>query len=65
VANLRAQPQFENETAILMMDSALPHVSERVLRLLGQNKIMALFARLIPQISSKLWILFYFLLSRS
>jgi hypothetical protein len=24
------------------MDSALPHVSERVLRLLGQNKIMAI-----------------------
>jgi hypothetical protein len=42
VASLRAQPEFENETAILMMDSAVTHVSERVLRLLGQNKIMAI-----------------------
>jgi hypothetical protein len=42
VVNLRVQPQFENETAILLMHSALPHVSERVLRLLGQNKIMAI-----------------------
>jgi hypothetical protein len=42
VANFRVQPQFKNETAIPMMDSALPHVSERVLRLLGQNKIMAI-----------------------
>jgi hypothetical protein len=42
VANLCVQPQFENETAILMMDSALLHVSKRVLRLLGQNKSMAI-----------------------
>jgi hypothetical protein len=38
VANLRVQ--FGNETAILMMDSALPHISERMLRFLCQNKIM-------------------------
>jgi hypothetical protein len=40
--NLRVQPHFESETAILMMDSALPQVSKHVLRLLGQNKIMAI-----------------------
>jgi hypothetical protein len=42
VASLRVEPQFENETAIVMMDSALPHVSEHVLRLSGKNKIMAI-----------------------
>jgi hypothetical protein len=42
VANFRAQSQFENETAILMMDSALSQVSERVLRLLGENKTITI-----------------------
>jgi hypothetical protein len=42
VANIRQRPEFENEPAVLLMDSALPHVSERVLRLLGENKIMAI-----------------------
>jgi hypothetical protein len=41
VDSLRSQPQFENQPAILLMDSALPHVSERVLRLLGENMIKA------------------------
>jgi hypothetical protein len=34
------KPEFANQTAVLLMDSALPHVSERVLQLLGQNKIL-------------------------
>jgi hypothetical protein len=41
MANVRQRPEFANEPAVLLMDSALPHVSERVLRLLGENKIMA------------------------
>jgi hypothetical protein len=41
-ANLGARPQFENETGILMMNSALPPVSDRVLRLLCENKIMTI-----------------------
>jgi hypothetical protein len=38
MATLRGQ--FGNETAVLTMGSARPHISERVLGLLGQNKIM-------------------------
>jgi hypothetical protein len=41
VANVRQRPEFANEPAVLLMDSALPHMSERVLRLLGENTIMA------------------------
>jgi hypothetical protein len=40
VANVRQRPEFANEPAVLLMDSALSHVSERVLRLLGENMIM-------------------------
>jgi hypothetical protein len=42
VAQLRNKSEFMNEPAVLLMDSALPHVSERVLRLLGQSRIMAI-----------------------
>jgi hypothetical protein len=41
VANLREKPEFANEIAILLMDSAPAHRSERVLRLLGENRILA------------------------
>jgi hypothetical protein len=41
-ANLCVQPQFNHETTILMMDSALPHASEGLLRLLGPNKVMSI-----------------------
>jgi hypothetical protein len=36
------KPEFASETAVLLMDSASPHASERVLQLLGRNKIMAI-----------------------
>jgi hypothetical protein len=42
VSNLRGKPEFADETAVLVMDSASPHVSDRVLPLLGQNKIMVI-----------------------
>jgi hypothetical protein len=42
VAQLCDKPEFMNEPAVLLMDSALPHVSERGLRLLGQNPVMAI-----------------------
>jgi hypothetical protein len=41
-SNLREKPEFANETVILPMDSASPHVSERLLQLLGRNKIKAI-----------------------
>jgi hypothetical protein len=40
VANIRQRPEFANDPVVLFMDSALPHISERVLRLLRENKIM-------------------------
>jgi hypothetical protein len=42
VTQLRDKPEFMNESVVLLTDSALPHVSERVLRLLGQNRVMAI-----------------------
>jgi hypothetical protein len=42
ISNLRENPEFANERAVLLMDSASTHVSERVLQLLGRNKIMAI-----------------------
>jgi hypothetical protein len=42
VSNLRERPEFANETAVLLMDSASPHVSEPTLQLFGLNKIMAI-----------------------
>jgi hypothetical protein len=54
IGHLREKPILANETAILLMDSAPAHRSERVLRLLGENKSLwsfqliqqALFRRL-------------------
>jgi hypothetical protein len=40
-ANLRTSEAFSDELAILLMDSAPPHVSERCLRLLGENCVLA------------------------
>jgi hypothetical protein len=42
VSNLREKPEFANETAVLLMDSASPHISEGVFQLLGRNKIMVI-----------------------
>jgi hypothetical protein len=42
VTNVRRNPDLANEPAVLLMDSACPHVSERVLKLLGQNRIIVL-----------------------
>jgi hypothetical protein len=41
IVHLREKPIFANETAILLMDSAPARRSERVLRLLGENMILA------------------------
>jgi hypothetical protein len=40
VVSGRTRPELERETAVILMDSALPHVSERVLRTLGENSIL-------------------------
>jgi hypothetical protein len=42
VNSVRENPDLYNEYAVLLMDSASPHVSERVLRVLGENRIMAI-----------------------
>jgi hypothetical protein len=42
VSNLSEKPEFANETAVLLTDSALPDVSERLLQLLSCNKILAI-----------------------
>jgi hypothetical protein len=42
VSNLREKPELANETAVSLMDSASPHVPERMLQLLGLNKIMTI-----------------------
>jgi hypothetical protein len=42
VTQLRDKPEFMNEPVVLLMDFPLPPVSERVLRLLGQNRVMAI-----------------------
>jgi hypothetical protein len=42
VSSVRSRPELADEPAVLLMDSALPQTSERVLQILGQNKIIAL-----------------------
>jgi hypothetical protein len=42
VLTVRDRTGFENGTGILLMDSAIPHTSERVRRLLGENSIIAI-----------------------
>jgi hypothetical protein len=41
VINLQNDARFSGEIAVCPMDSALPHVSERCLRLLGENRVLA------------------------
>jgi hypothetical protein len=41
VLAVRDRASFEDEIAVLLMDSAVPHTSERVRRLLGENNIIA------------------------
>jgi hypothetical protein len=41
LANLRTTEAFSDKYAILLMDSALPHVSERCLRLFGGNYVLS------------------------
>jgi hypothetical protein len=38
----RSRAGLETETAILLMDSALPHTSNRILRILGEKNIVAI-----------------------
>jgi hypothetical protein len=42
VTCVRNRPELENEPAVLLMDSALPHTSDRVKRILGENNIIAI-----------------------
>jgi hypothetical protein len=42
LSNLLEKPEFANETAVFLTDSASPHVSERVMQLLSRNKIMTI-----------------------
>jgi hypothetical protein len=42
VLTVRDRTGFENGTAVLLMDSASPHTSERVRRLLGENGLIAI-----------------------
>jgi hypothetical protein len=42
VSSVRSRPELVDEPAVLLMDSALPHTSERVSRILGENKVIAL-----------------------
>jgi hypothetical protein len=42
IQHLRENPVFAHELGVLLMDSVGAHVSERNLRLLGENKIIAL-----------------------
>jgi hypothetical protein len=39
---VRNQREFQNETAVLLMDSAIPRAFERVRRILGQNHMTAI-----------------------
>jgi hypothetical protein len=41
VTYVRTKPELAREYAIVLMNSASPHVSDRVLRALGKNRIMA------------------------
>jgi hypothetical protein len=42
VMAVRDRTGFQNETAVLLMDSAIPHTSECVRGILGENHIMAI-----------------------
>jgi hypothetical protein len=42
VSSLRSRPEFADQPVVLFMNSALPHTSERILRILGENKIIVL-----------------------
>jgi hypothetical protein len=42
VTNVRSNRDLANEPAVLLMDSVCPHISERILRLLGENRIIVL-----------------------
>jgi hypothetical protein len=42
VLAVRNRPELESEPAVLLMDSALPHVSARILQKLGENNIIAI-----------------------
>jgi hypothetical protein len=42
VCDIRRRREFTGETAVLLIDSASAHVSERVLRIIGENNILPL-----------------------
>jgi hypothetical protein len=42
VMAVRDRTGFQNETAVLVLDSAIPHLSERVRRIFGENHMMTL-----------------------
>jgi hypothetical protein len=42
VSSVRGRPELADEPAVWLMDSALPHTSERVPEIVDQNKIIAL-----------------------
>jgi hypothetical protein len=42
VSTLRSRLEITDQPAILLIDSALPHTSERILRVLGENNIIAM-----------------------
>jgi hypothetical protein len=42
LANLRTTEAFSGEVATLLMDSVLPHVSERCVRLFAENRVLAM-----------------------
>jgi hypothetical protein len=42
VMSVRDWTGFQNETTVLLMDSAIPHTSESVRGILGENHIMAI-----------------------
>jgi hypothetical protein len=42
VSSLRSRLELVDQSAVLLMDSALPHTSEHILRSLGENNIIAL-----------------------
>jgi hypothetical protein len=39
---VRCRPELENEPAVLLMHSALPHTSDRVKRMLGGNNMIVI-----------------------
>jgi hypothetical protein len=42
VSSLRSIPELADQPAVLLMDSVLPDMSQRVLRIFGENNIIAL-----------------------